>query len=352
MTAWLKLLGMRERWARDTAYSFSGRGNSGDNDVGPILLPPRDYDTVHRHRGNLAGIEFRRCLNQTIVGGSTTVDRGGTRSAASSGIGSDSAATPPPYQSHHPLGPRPSRPSRDSSSGKSIIPASILFFFSFWNSYLYMSTAVNTNFHSPCSLRTSILILWRPNTSFHSYRISSHEKYLDLQWIYRGEFSSGKKIIPFFSFSLTEISIFIFRLTIEALTLFVPVELLFLFFDVPMRTFVRIVLFFPDFIPRNTLGVTVDLSSWIFLRDFPRFLLLGFPSFLFRLPIEAPVPFVCSEFLLSYFDILSEFHSTELVRISFHETHSSLSPWIYRGTRENDVTRNIETDSVTKRQAK
>nr|XP_003703462.1 PREDICTED: uncharacterized protein LOC100881426 [Megachile rotundata]XP_012141134.1 PREDICTED: uncharacterized protein LOC100881426 [Megachile rotundata]XP_012141135.1 PREDICTED: uncharacterized protein LOC100881426 [Megachile rotundata]XP_012141136.1 PREDICTED: uncharacterized protein LOC100881426 [Megachile rotundata]XP_012141137.1 PREDICTED: uncharacterized protein LOC100881426 [Megachile rotundata] len=93
-----------------------GRGNSGDNDVGPILLPPRDYDTVHRHRGNLAGIEFRRCLNQTIVGGSTTIDRGGTRSAASSGIGSDSAATPPPYQNHHPLGPRPSRPSRDSSS--------------------------------------------------------------------------------------------------------------------------------------------------------------------------------------------------------------------------------------------
>lgn len=92
-----------------------GRGNSGDN-VGPILLPPRDYDTVHRHRGNLAGIEFRRCLNQTIVGGSTAVDRGGTRSAASSGIGSDSAATPPPYQTHHPLGQRPSRPSRDSSS--------------------------------------------------------------------------------------------------------------------------------------------------------------------------------------------------------------------------------------------
>ncbi|XP_029668159.1 uncharacterized protein LOC115238452 isoform X1 [Formica exsecta] len=93
-----------------------GRGNSDDNDVGPILLPPRDYDTVHRHRGNLAGIEFRRCLNQTIVGGSTAIDRSGTRSAASSGIGSDSAATPPPYQTHHPLGQRPSRPSRDSSS--------------------------------------------------------------------------------------------------------------------------------------------------------------------------------------------------------------------------------------------
>ncbi|KAK0096042.1 hypothetical protein PV326_006672 [Microctonus aethiopoides] len=94
-----------------------GRGNSGDNDVGPILLPPRDYDTVHRHRGNLAGIEFRRCLNQTIVGSNTAIERGGTRSAASSGIGSDSAATPPPYQPHHPLGPRPSRPSRDTSSG-------------------------------------------------------------------------------------------------------------------------------------------------------------------------------------------------------------------------------------------
>ncbi|XP_012270393.1 uncharacterized protein LOC105694368 [Orussus abietinus] len=93
-----------------------GRGNCSENDGGPILLPPRDYDTVHRHRGNLAGIEFRRCLNQNIVGGNTALDRGGTRSAASSGIGSDSAATPPPYQPHHPLGSRPSRPSRDSSS--------------------------------------------------------------------------------------------------------------------------------------------------------------------------------------------------------------------------------------------
>ncbi|XP_012254269.2 uncharacterized protein LOC105685043 [Athalia rosae] len=94
-----------------------GRGNSADRDGGgPILLPPRDYDTVHRHRGNLAGIEFRRCLNQNIVGANTSLDRGGTRSATSSGIGSDSAATPPPYQPRHPLGPRPSGPSRDSSS--------------------------------------------------------------------------------------------------------------------------------------------------------------------------------------------------------------------------------------------
>ncbi|KAL7300547.1 hypothetical protein TKK_0006544 [Trichogramma kaykai] len=164
-----------------------GRGNAAaDCDAGPILLPPRDYDTMHRARGNLAGIELRRCLNQTIVGpnvtttttattnnnnnnnnaaGQTTTTSqtqtpvitadnnrptlatmntgggtGGTRSAASSGIGSDSAATPPPYQ-HHPhhhlnhhnnhhgnhhlhhhggssgaLCPRPTRPTRDSSS--------------------------------------------------------------------------------------------------------------------------------------------------------------------------------------------------------------------------------------------
>lgn len=34
----------------------------------PILLPPRDYDTVHRQKGNLTGIEMRRCLNENIVG--------------------------------------------------------------------------------------------------------------------------------------------------------------------------------------------------------------------------------------------------------------------------------------------
>ena len=81
---------------------------------------------MHRARGNLAGIELRRCLNQTIVGPNVItpiIERpaNGTRSAASSGIGSDSAATPPPYQGHHPLGPRPSRPTRDSSSGEYLL---------------------------------------------------------------------------------------------------------------------------------------------------------------------------------------------------------------------------------------
>ena len=35
---------------------------------GPILLPPKDYDTVNRTRGTLIGIETRKCLNEDIVG--------------------------------------------------------------------------------------------------------------------------------------------------------------------------------------------------------------------------------------------------------------------------------------------
>jgi len=38
----------------------------------PILLPPKDYDTVSRSRGNLHGIEERRCVNVDIVGGDTS----------------------------------------------------------------------------------------------------------------------------------------------------------------------------------------------------------------------------------------------------------------------------------------
>jgi len=34
----------------------------------PILLPPKDYDTLSRSRGNLNGIEERRCVNARIVG--------------------------------------------------------------------------------------------------------------------------------------------------------------------------------------------------------------------------------------------------------------------------------------------
>lgn len=89
------------------------RQKLGKND--PILLPPRDYDTVHRQKGNLTGIELRRSLNSNIVGlnmknqqtngaiiesGVANGASGGGRrgglesSGGSSGIGSDHAPSP------------------------------------------------------------------------------------------------------------------------------------------------------------------------------------------------------------------------------------------------------------------
>lgn len=97
-------------------------GSGGEGKVrhhAPILLPPRDYDTVHRQKGNLTAIDLRRCLNANIVGvnvkntrnlaenGSQVTDKaGGTTnvsgqagrvngsSGGSSGIGSDHAPSP------------------------------------------------------------------------------------------------------------------------------------------------------------------------------------------------------------------------------------------------------------------
>ncbi|XP_055844880.1 ankyrin repeat domain-containing protein 11 [Episyrphus balteatus] len=63
----------------------------------PLLLPPRDYDTVHRSKGNLAAIELRRCRNSLIVGASTTpaaAVKQQMSSRGSSGIGSDLAPSP------------------------------------------------------------------------------------------------------------------------------------------------------------------------------------------------------------------------------------------------------------------
>ncbi|XP_050524386.1 uncharacterized protein LOC126896017 [Daktulosphaira vitifoliae] len=70
----------------------------------PILLPPRDYDTVHRHRGNLTGIDLRRCMSSNIVG--VNAIKKDTRrstpkmgsSGDSSGIGSDHAPSPEQYE--------------------------------------------------------------------------------------------------------------------------------------------------------------------------------------------------------------------------------------------------------------
>lgn len=97
-------------------------GTGGDGKIrhhAPILLPPRDYDTVHRQKGNLTATELRRCLNANIVGvnvkntrnlaenGSQVTDKAGATtnvpgqagrvngsSGCSSGIGSDHAPSP------------------------------------------------------------------------------------------------------------------------------------------------------------------------------------------------------------------------------------------------------------------
>ncbi|KAH0812746.1 hypothetical protein GEV33_010048 [Tenebrio molitor] len=68
------------------------REKLGKNNV-PILLPPRDYDTVHRQKGNLTGIELRRCLNANIVG-QNAKGRRLESSGGSSGIGSDHPPSP------------------------------------------------------------------------------------------------------------------------------------------------------------------------------------------------------------------------------------------------------------------
>ena len=74
--------------------------NNPQNKHPPLLLPPRDYDTMHRAHGNLNGVERRKALNPAIVGklaakkgGSTANNVNGT-SDGSSGIGSDEAPSP------------------------------------------------------------------------------------------------------------------------------------------------------------------------------------------------------------------------------------------------------------------
>lgn len=77
----------------------------------PLLLPPRDYDTMHRSKGNLAAIELRRCRNKLIVGATTNGEvnkKLGVSSRGSSGIGSD-------------LAPSPERQEGQSSSGLCVL---------------------------------------------------------------------------------------------------------------------------------------------------------------------------------------------------------------------------------------
>lgn len=99
-------------------------GTGGKTGGVPILLPPRDYDTVHRHRGNLNGIDFRRCMSANIVGVNSSgarpqldFRRSGTKmgsSGGSSGIGSDHAPSPEQYE------PENAYADNNSSSGTHI----------------------------------------------------------------------------------------------------------------------------------------------------------------------------------------------------------------------------------------
>ena len=94
----------------------------------PLLLPPRDYDTVHRSRGNTdPGIENRKSLNPAIVGTIGAREGGGQSRASegkSSGIGSEEAPSPGPDTD-----PEPGYLARDtleepSSSGESQVTES------------------------------------------------------------------------------------------------------------------------------------------------------------------------------------------------------------------------------------
>ena len=63
----------------------------------PLLLPPRDYDTVHRSRGNVMTTEERRSLNPNVVGTIGVMADTADSEGKSSGIGSEDAPSP----SHH-----------------------------------------------------------------------------------------------------------------------------------------------------------------------------------------------------------------------------------------------------------
>lgn len=97
---WYRIVGVCSRYAGEntrvtTLYDSVAaelRAKLGKKNS-PILLPPRDYDTVHRTKGNLTGIELRRCLNANIVGQNVKARRIES-SGGSSGIGSDHPPSP------------------------------------------------------------------------------------------------------------------------------------------------------------------------------------------------------------------------------------------------------------------
>ncbi|XP_034231427.1 uncharacterized protein LOC117639663 [Thrips palmi] len=104
-----RLSGLREERVTNLYDSLAAElreklGADQDTGHAPILLPPRDYDTVHRQKGNLASVDRRRCLSAAVVGvnarnvkNALEEQRGGAlvgSSGGSSGIGSDHAPSP------------------------------------------------------------------------------------------------------------------------------------------------------------------------------------------------------------------------------------------------------------------
>lgn len=68
-----RLSGLREERVTNLYDSLAAElreklGADQDTGHAPILLPPRDYDTVHRQKGNLASVDRRRCLSAAVVG--------------------------------------------------------------------------------------------------------------------------------------------------------------------------------------------------------------------------------------------------------------------------------------------
>ena len=95
----------------------------------PLLLPPRDYDTMHRSRGNVVGSEERKSLNPRVVGSTAVPGRDGLDSSGkSSGIGSEEGEVNGAGNSS-PLddaGFLPDQDDRSSSGEASIVPQTTL----------------------------------------------------------------------------------------------------------------------------------------------------------------------------------------------------------------------------------
>ncbi|XP_064460820.1 uncharacterized protein LOC135370867 [Ornithodoros turicata] len=66
------------------------REKLGNPQKGPLLLPPKDYDTVSRRQGDLKEVEHRRCTQRELVGARAAKPReSGSSGKSSSGISSD-----------------------------------------------------------------------------------------------------------------------------------------------------------------------------------------------------------------------------------------------------------------------